>query len=933
MVQPRLPAAQLAKLRADLDEMAARHAGEVGALRAELARLERELCATKSAKITISPPPAEAPAVLPAVEPAPTSIPPHDEARAVESSPPPATLLKKPDPSTQQQQDAPPAGPTPPPLPAAARTADFEIALGRVWLVRIGVVLLITGMVLLGNHLYRNWLRDLPAGVRLAFLFASALGICGAGWWAAARERLRAYGEVVLAGGLAFFHWCTYAAHHVDRLKVIDSVVSGSLAMMASAAAIVAVAVRRDSRITAVMGLLLASYSTMLHPLGVLSGVSNVLLGIAGVSLMARRRWQAPGIATLAATYAAFLLWTAEGASSGAITVHSPWFVAMLWLVFAVPTWFQGWLGGLGPRGMAWWAGVNNAAGFGIFLACGRLLDWPALWPVAGAWGAVLLAVAVWRGRRSPVMETYLVQGLGLLTLALWLRFDDWHLQMALAAEALAMAVAHHRFRRTTEQVFAVLAALTSVSIGIHFGPGPLVWSVSALLLGAAALLLRKSAGDRELGDLPRQAALVTWACAVAAGLIWAAKLPDGWSLAGPAWTTAVLTAFSWRRSSKAVFPEWHGAALAFGAWTLLTASSSAPSWIALIASAPPLLVAAAWWEWKAGKVDDDTDAPARKTALLLTWLVAFTGMLMFVLACTEIPDASRMVVILSVAGVAFPTLAHRLRLPRVRVPALLPLAVAVCQPYGLLAMADWVPLFPAIGGWLAWHFAGRGEDRKVPGTMLHRFIARGCGFFGWLSFCTTFQPEWAGDWVALSAAASWLSWHRWFRAHQPVECVGWSAVALMYFIMEVIGRIFMPAEEIPSGWGVVIALAVGLVCREFRPRATWARPLGVTAVLLTTLWASAWWMGHHGMTSITLLWTSLGAAWVIYGILRSYRELRLAGLLLLLVAVGRLFTHDVWLFGTFIRIAAFLGLGVALTVLGFFYNRFTSLLRKLVED
>jgi uncharacterized membrane protein len=106
-----------------------------------------------------------------------------------------------------------------------------------------------------------------------------------------------------------------------------------------------------------------------------------------------------------------------------------------------------------------------------------------------------------------------------------------------------------------------------------------------------------------------------------------------------------------------------------------------------------------------------------------------------------------------------------------------------------------------------------------------------------------------------------------------------------------------------------------------------------MTAVLLTTLWASAWWMGHHGMTSITLLWTSLGAAWVIYGILRSYRELRLAGLLLLLVAVGRLFTHDVWLFGTFIRIAAFLGLGVALTVLGFFYNRFTSLVRKLVED
>ena len=83
--------------------------------------------------------------------------------------------------------------------------ATFEEKLGQVWLVRIGIVLLITGLVLGANWAYKNWIHDLPAGVRLAGLYLCSALIGGSGIWLSGKENFKHYGEVLLAGGLAFF--------------------------------------------------------------------------------------------------------------------------------------------------------------------------------------------------------------------------------------------------------------------------------------------------------------------------------------------------------------------------------------------------------------------------------------------------------------------------------------------------------------------------------------------------------------------------------------------------------------------------------------------------------------------------------------------------------------------------------------------------------
>lgn len=355
---------------------------EVSALRDEIASLRNRLAAAQEFHaetlagigMQLDALEAKLPATV-AQTPAARLDPPVPVAEPPVPTPPPFPAGEE---SIRQWQAVASSEPIAAPLPLPARPlplppkpeGSFELRFGRVWLVRFGIALLLTGLVLLGNFAYKNWIYDLPAGVRLAALYLGSFLLAGEGARLARRENLARFGEVLLAGGLAFFYWCTFAAYHVPRLRVIDSpVLAGGLLLLA-AGGIVAISLRRDSRVTAVMGLLLASYATVLQPLGWLSAASNVVLAAAGTALMLRPRWTMPGIAAMAGTYVSFLWWQVAGAAGGASDgLSALWFLPPVWAVFALP----GVIGishrfeGFSDRARAWFASANNGAFFLLF--------------------------------------------------------------------------------------------------------------------------------------------------------------------------------------------------------------------------------------------------------------------------------------------------------------------------------------------------------------------------------------------------------------------------------------------------------------------------------------------------------------------------------------------------------------------------------------
>jgi len=266
----------------------------------------------------------------------------------------------------EQTRPEPVAEPSPTLLPESS----FELDFGKVWFVRIGIVILLTGLVFLGNYAYQNWIREMPNGVRLAALFACALALVETGRRLAKKESLSRFGEVLLAGGMAFFYYCTFAAYHVERLRVIESAALGAILLSAAALSIAAVSWLRQAKATAILGIVLASYATMLQPIGWMSCLSNLLLGGLGLFFMLRPGWSGPGWASMLGSYGAFLGWQLFGASGENVRMDDPatlWFLPPVWIMFAIPGAVARFRESLSDRARAWFTAANNAFFFLLF--------------------------------------------------------------------------------------------------------------------------------------------------------------------------------------------------------------------------------------------------------------------------------------------------------------------------------------------------------------------------------------------------------------------------------------------------------------------------------------------------------------------------------------------------------------------------------------
>ena len=943
MDQPLNPALQIARLQAKLDQVEKSHRAEIERLRGEMQGLLERLApdGTEPAAqaretrvpVSVPPPPPEripAPPPLPPRMPAKVAAVAWPETASAGAPEAAAVGAKPPESAGVAPVGAPPA--------AAAERDSIELNIGRVWLVRIGIILLVTGLVLLGNYAYRNWIRELPAIVRLGFLVAASAAVAGAGWWCTLRERLRAFGEVVLAGGMGLFYWCAYAAHHVSRLQVIESPLLSTATLLVAAAAIIGVSVRRDARTTAVMGILLASYSMVLQPMGPLSAVANLLLAATGVVLVWRRGWEGPGLAAMAGSYGAFFWWYFAGAAGGGVVPSVLGFLAGTWAIFVVP-------GVLRSRGAdryraAWFDGLNNVAFFALFSLCWWALGYAGYWRVPAVFGAVLVGLGAFLRGRSRSADTHLVQGFVALSAALVLKLEGYHLAFGLALESLVMAGAFLRFRRAPELAFSVLSALGALGWALVRTDLP-VWStgVTALLLAGTTAVLRL--GSDRGGRWSAPARQLTGVVMAAAGLValfaWCLRLPESYrgevvaALAfGLAATVRLLDRGRWMPELAAPALGFSVAALVLVVWDFTALGLAGCGAIALIAAGSALIGE------RAGPGRGSTAPPWHEGVLpLTTWVHALTVplALWFLLESWQ-PGADVRLLSLSLGAAGLATLAGRaMGCPKLR------LGIELLLLGGLVELArrteggSLLAFLPAVAGGAA-RFAARstGDEREEG---FHRILTRCVALAGWIGAWIQVLPDAWPEVVALSALAALLAGRGWWPQARPIEAVVCGGLALAMFAGAMLELPWTGRGGIPDGWGLVLAAVVA----AFLPLGDGqlGRRIGKGMLWLASaalgLWSTRWLVGELGWQAAAILWSGLGFTLVSVGLWRRLAPLRHAGFLVLALALGKLFLADVWDFGTFFRVVAFLALGVALVVLGFFYNRFAELIKRLMES
>lgn len=418
------------------------------------------------------------------------------------SAPPP--LLEK---FSAPAPQAPPAiAPIPPPLPK--NPESLESSLGKTWFVRVGIVILLTGLIFLGNYAYQNWIKDLSNGVRLTALATCAIALTEAGRRLAIRPDLHRFGEVVMAGGMSLIYYCVFAAHHVPALKVIASPVPAAILLTATALGITAISWLRNSRTIAALGFILASYATMLQPIGWLSSFSSVLLAALGLATMLRTGWSGPGWASMLGSYTAFFGSQILGslASSVDFATSQLWFLAPVWFFFVVPSILNRFRASLSERARAWFTAGNNTLFFITFsIICLSIVESSSYWKFPAIFGPVLIILGI-IGRRADTRAgtVNISQGIAIGTFAIILKLDGFQLPLILAIESLALALAAWRFRTRTELIFSILAG-TCATVAILIDPtspdalrhtpfDPLwVALLAAAFLAAAAVFIRKS--------------------------------------------------------------------------------------------------------------------------------------------------------------------------------------------------------------------------------------------------------------------------------------------------------------------------------------------------------------------------------------------------------------------------------------------------------
>ena len=939
-------------------------AGRMARLESRLRSFEADLAAQPSPPLTAKPlPPPLPPPTLPVPVPPPVPV-----ASPVASAPPL------------------------PPLPVAEATAatgaapkeSLEVRIGTTWLVRVGVVLLLTSLAFLGSYLYK----------KIALMYLGAGALTGVGAWlergkeAARSPRMLNFARVVLAGGLSAIYYVTYAAHWNPNLLVLrDPLLDGTL-LLAWTGFLVWLADRRGSEVLATFAILLAYYTSAINEKAAFTLFSNLSLAVAAVFLLRRHLWRVFPFASVAATYGSYWFWSffqalvrrrieGAGPSHALAGTGGMWieggFLLIYWMLFTATAFVPG-ATGWPARRRAWFVSVNNLAFFSLttWLLLGEFPG--SFWKWSLGFGAVLCVLSEgcrWvRPRLDAETESaYLLQGLLLITLGFFAYFDGWQLGLILAVQSVVLLgraqVREERLPLWASLASAVAAFVVAANqLADWQAPVPAVSAAGAggLLIFAAWWSQRCFNRRSPAPTAPEPAALPGfhetlrpapgfYALLGCADWLWTVERTFAHHVALVpvlAGAGVLLTASVYALRVRAV--PFYGQAFLLAAFLHRFAEDAfagpagpaAPTW-SLATLLLATLVTGHWWQarwpWTDGRLRPSRNLAAvfaggnaaLAVLLLCDWLRAGLGGPMAD-GWAAVAAALSLVVLGYGIRTGYRPLA-------VAGQALLAVSIAACvgvvwtSPWtGGLGREAFLTLVP-----LAALLATAHVVRRYFATDANR-----APVLAWRVMCeivaTLFLLTWGSRYVAeagrftffAAAGAAVLVWAQVRR--EPRHC-WWSAVLSLAGAVSLLLLARQDRAALPHLLGIAALAGQQQFVRYWsrrEPESANTVPAPWQAALMIGATLSAWtvlnaWMATSfgGAFTIAASWSLFAAAVFTFGLLRHEKIYRWLGLTILVCTLGRIAIVDIWQLDSLGRAVSALCLGVVLLGIGYLYNRF----------
>ena len=351
---------------------------------------------------------------------------------------------------------------------------SLEIKLGTYWFVRIGVLLLLTGLGSLA-WFNKDFFLELSKETKVTLFYILSFGMGGLGLWLHRRKKeLENFGQVLIAGSFAGTYFTTYAAHIFPPVKIIESSALVLILLFLLGVLMIGAAEKLKSQTIALFAIgssYYATYVPLIHQ-GTISPwiilASNLILAIASVVFMVRNQWFRIPAMSMGASYLGFFIWRFLEKNPDFLLVTL--FLGSLWFVYTVAV-FICKHKEFSDNHRATFLTINNASLFGFMTWEMFKSSESNFWILGLSIGLILIACAFIASKflsKHPLTKNaYLVQGLSLATLGLMTTKQSESIKGSiLAAETLVLLFSSSRLKSILVRYAAVVVSIASLTFG-----------------------------------------------------------------------------------------------------------------------------------------------------------------------------------------------------------------------------------------------------------------------------------------------------------------------------------------------------------------------------------------------------------------------------------------------------------------------------------
>lgn len=194
----------------------------------------------------------------------------------------------------------------------------IEETLGRNWLNKLGITLLVIGIASFGIY---ELGQVGPLGKVIAS-YAAAIGLLAGGIFFEKRDRYRILGHTLIGGGWALLFFTTYALYNVTAMRVLGSELWDLVLMLIVAVAMVVHTLRYRSQLVTGLSFLLGYSTVAMSHDTVYSLSAGIVLAIGLVGIVLKMGWYELEIFGILSSYLNHLYWLYRILGSGGAQGH-----------------------------------------------------------------------------------------------------------------------------------------------------------------------------------------------------------------------------------------------------------------------------------------------------------------------------------------------------------------------------------------------------------------------------------------------------------------------------------------------------------------------------------------------------------------------------------------------------------------------------------